>query len=124
MEQIKFHCPMDVAMTFIGGKWKVVVLWYLIEEERRFSELKKLVPGITEKMLSLQLKSLEADGIIKRTVYTSKPPLKVEYSFTEFGKSLIPVLKAIGDWGYHTANVKSLKVAKSSRPLLNDFLKE
>jgi len=113
---------MDVAMTFIGGKWKVVLLWYLIEKKRRFSELKKLIPGITEKMLSIQLQNLENDGIIAREVYTDKPPLKVEYSLTELGESLIPVLNAISEWGYHTANVKSIKVFKSSRQLPDELI--
>ena len=93
-----FHCAMDITMKFIGGKWKTVVLWYLKNKTLRFGELKKLIPDITEKMLSLQLKALEADGLVKREVYP-EVPLRVEYSLTEFGKTLMPVLESIAKWG-------------------------
>lgn len=94
----RFHCAMDITMHYIGGKWKTVVLWYLKQKTYRFGELKKQIPDITEKMLSLQLKALERDGIIKRDVYT-EVPLRVEYSLTKFGKTLIPVLEEIARWG-------------------------
>jgi DNA-binding HxlR family transcriptional regulator len=93
-----YHCAMDVTMSYIGGKWKTVVLWYLRDKKMRFSELRRQIPDITEKMLSLQLKSLEEDGIVKREVY-AEVPLRVEYSLTEFGRSLRPVLEAIAKWG-------------------------
>lgn len=93
-----FHCAMDVTMNYIGGKWKTVVLWYLRDKTLRFGELKKQIPEITEKMLSIQLKHLEDDGLIKREVY-AEVPLRVEYSLTEFGKTLRPVLDAIARWG-------------------------
>jgi DNA-binding HxlR family transcriptional regulator len=93
-----YHCALDVAMGFIGGKWKSIVLWYLIDGSKRFGELKKDVPTITEKMLSLQLKQLEKDGIIGRKVYAEVPP-RVEYCLTEEGKSLIPLLKEMALWG-------------------------
>ena len=93
-----YHCAMDVTMDYIGGKWKTVVLWYLKNKTMRFGELKKQIPDITEKMLSLQLKALEEDGLVKREVYP-EVPLRVEYSLTEFGKSLEPVLDAIAKWG-------------------------
>lgn len=93
-----YHCAMDVTMDFIGGKWKTVVLWYLRSQTLRFSELRKRIPDITEKMLSLQLKALEDHGIIRREVF-AEVPLRVEYSLTEFGKTLIPVLEAIAKWG-------------------------
>ena len=102
MEGRTFHCALDVSMSFIGGKWKSVLLWYLRAEPKRFSELNRLVPGITEKMLSLQLKELEADGIIRREVFAEVPP-RVEYSFTEFGRTMIPMLEAIADWGRQLA---------------------
>ena len=94
-----YHCAMDITLDYIGGKWKSVVLWYLKNETRRFAELKKQIPDITEKMLSIQLRALEADGLIKRKVHGTKPPIKVEYSLTESGKTLIPVLNAIAKWG-------------------------
>lgn len=93
-----FHCALDVTMHFIGGKWKAVVLWYLRKDKKRFSELKELIPDITDKMLSMQLRALEEDGIIQRTVYAEVPP-RVEYAFTEEGRSLIPVVEAIAAWG-------------------------
>ncbi|ANH82717.1 HxlR family transcriptional regulator [Niabella ginsenosidivorans] len=94
-----YHCPMDITMKYIGGKWKAVVLWYLKGGTLRFAELKKRIPAITEKMLSIQLHTLEADGLIERKVYGSKPPVRVEYSLTEFGKTLIETLNAISKWG-------------------------
>ena len=111
IDQQHFHCAMDVTMHFIGGKWKTVVLWYLRNDKKRFSELKAQMPQITERMLSIQLKQLEEDGLINRKVYTSKPPLKVEYSLTDFGKSLIPLLNEIASWGRKTGNEKG-KIVK------------
>jgi len=105
--ELKFHCGMDVAMHHLGGKWKTVVLYYLIEDKKRFNEIKKLVPNITEKMLSIQLKSLEEDGIIKKEVFNIKPPLKVEYSLTDFGKTLIPLLESLVDWGHFVVKERS-----------------
>ena len=94
-----YHCAMDITMDYIGGKWKSVVLWYLKNKKLRFAELKKHIPDITEKMLSIQLKALADDGLIKRVVYGTKPPVKVEYSLTEFGKTLVPALDAMAKWG-------------------------
>jgi len=90
---------MDITLDYIGGKWKTVVLWYLQFKTLRFAELKKLIPDITEKMLSIQLKKLEEDGLIRRRKYGVKPPVKVEYSLTEFGRTLVPSLNAIAKWG-------------------------
>ena len=97
-----YHCALDVTMDFIGGKWKTVVLWYLREGTLRFGELKKQIPTITEKMLSLQLKELERDGIITRKVYAEVPP-RVEYCLTEEGKSLLPILEELALWGRNRA---------------------
>ena len=93
-----YHCALDVTMEYIGGKWKTVVLWYLRKDTRRFKDLKKLIPGITEKMLSLQLKQLEKDGIINRKVFAEVPP-RVEYCLTQEGKTLLPILEELGKWG-------------------------
>jgi len=89
-------------MKYIGNKWKAVILIHLIEK-KRYNELRKELPVVTERTISLQLKELQKDGLIKRTVYTSKPPLKVEYELTAFGQTLIPLLKAIAEWGKETA---------------------
>jgi DNA-binding HxlR family transcriptional regulator len=98
LHQKTYHCAMDITMNFIGGKWKTVVLWYLRNKTLRFGELNKLIPDMTEKMLSIQLKQLEEDGLVKREVFADVP-LRVEYSLTEFGKSLKPVLESIAKWG-------------------------
>ena len=95
----EYPCCTSLTMGIIGGKWKTVILFYLSDGTMRYNELRKAMPTVTERTLSLQLKTLEEDGIIKRKVYTAKPPLRVEYSLTDFGKTLIPVVKAIADWG-------------------------
>jgi DNA-binding HxlR family transcriptional regulator len=95
----EYPCCTSVTMGIIGGKWKSVILFHLIESTLRYNELRSKIPNVTERTLSLQLKDLEEDGVIKRKVYTSKPPLKVEYSLTDFGKTLIPLLQSIAEWG-------------------------
>lgn len=110
----EFHCAMDVTMNYIGGKWKTVVLWYLRKDKKRFSELRRLIPNITEKMLSLQLKDLENDGIVNRKLYAEVPP-KVEYFLTDFGKSLIPMLEEIARWGRNLAESKGKMIDKERK---------
>ncbi|OKH37422.1 MarR family transcriptional regulator [[Phormidium ambiguum] IAM M-71] len=88
----------QTTLKVLGGKWKILILWHLKDETRRFSELKRLIPEITEKMLMQQLRELEKDGIVNRNVYSEVPP-KVEYSFTEYGLSLKPVLQVLCNWG-------------------------
>ena len=94
IEGADFHCALDVTMHFVGGKWKTVVLWYLRKEKKRFRDLKELIPDITDKMLSLQLRALEEDGLVARTLYPEIPP-RVEYELTKEGKTLLPVLEAL-----------------------------
>ncbi|WP_431125931.1 winged helix-turn-helix transcriptional regulator [Flagellimonas flava] len=94
-----YPCCTSLTMGIIGGKWKTVILFHLMNNKLRYNELRKSMPTVTERTLSLQLKALEEDGLIKRKVYTSKPPLKVEYSLTDFGKTLIPIVQSIADWG-------------------------
>lgn len=106
-----YHCAMDITMDYIGGKWKSVVLWYLKNGTHRFTELKRQIPNITEKMLSIQLRALEADGLIKRKVHGIKPPIRAEYSLTEFGKTLIPTLDAIAKWGRNLGETEGKLVA-------------
>lgn len=98
MHNEDFHCALDVTMRFIGGKWKTVVIWYLRNGKKRFGELKTHIPDITDKMLSLQLKALEQDGIVSRKVYAEVPP-RVEYELTEEGTTLIPIVESIAKWG-------------------------
>jgi DNA-binding HxlR family transcriptional regulator len=109
----EYHCAMDITMHFIGGKWKTVVLWYLRKDKKRFGELRRLIPNITEKMLSLQLKNLERDGIIARKVYPEIPP-RVEYFLTPFGKTLLPMLDEIAKWGRGLGEARGKIVVKTS----------
>ncbi len=94
-----YPCCTSVTMGIIGGKWKTVILYHLMQGPLRYSELRRSMNTVTERTLSLQLKNLEEDGIVARKVFTIKPPLKVEYSLTDLGKTLIPLLKAIAEWG-------------------------
>lgn len=96
--QINKNCPVSATIRLIGGKYKALLLWHLTNRTLRFSGLRKMVPEATPKMLTQQLRELEEDGLITRKIYPVVPP-KVEYSLTERGKSLFPILKAMYDWG-------------------------
>jgi DNA-binding HxlR family transcriptional regulator len=92
-------CPAAVTLRVIGGRWKVPILWHLSKHEvRRFSELHRGLDGINQKMLTQQLRELELAGVVRRKVYAQVPP-KVEYSLTEMGKSLMPIVSAMCKWG-------------------------
>ncbi|WMJ79439.1 helix-turn-helix domain-containing protein [Clostridium sp. MB40-C1] len=93
-----YLCGMELTMDVIGGKWKSVILWHLRNKTLRFSQLKRRLHGITQKMLTQQLRELEEDGLINRKVFPQVPP-KVEYSLTEYGQSIVPVLYSIYQWG-------------------------
>ncbi|GAL61788.1 winged helix-turn-helix transcriptional regulator [Algibacter lectus] len=108
----EYPCCASLTMGIIGGKWKTVILFHLIDGTLRYNELRKEMPTVTERTLSLQLKNLEEDGIVKRKVYTSKPPLKVEYSLTDFGKTLIPLIKSIAEWGVSVVEQNGATVLK------------
>ena len=92
-----FGCAVEATIEAIGGKWKGVILYHL-ETTRRFNELHRLLPNITQRMLTKQLRELESDGIVQRTVYAEVPP-RVEYRLTEFGRTLKPVLDELEKWG-------------------------
>ena len=89
-----YHCTVEAALDVIGGKWKPLILWHLGDSVLRFSELQRGLPGVNAKMLTKQLRELEQDGVIRRTVFPEVPP-RVEYTITEFGKTLIPILQAL-----------------------------
>lgn len=93
-----YNCPIEAIVDVIGGKWKALVLWHLQDATRRTGELKKLIPGITQKMLIQQLKALENQGFVKRSVYAQVPP-KVEYSLTKSGEHIKPILQQMCIWG-------------------------
>lgn len=91
-------CPITIVHKIISGKWKILILWYLSNKELRFSELKRKLPDVTQKMLTNQLRSLEEDGLIIRTVYPVVPP-KVEYSLSDIGREMIPLLESMYSYG-------------------------
>ena len=106
-------CPAERAIYFLGGKWKIRILFSLYDNKKvRFNELKKVLKTITQQMLSKQLKELETDGIINRKVYQVVPP-KVEYSLTEFGLSVIPILKSFSDWNKKNTRTITIKLNKN-----------
>lgn len=103
-------CPIEYAMNVIGGKWKLLILYYLMTDKvKRYGELKKSIPGITHKMLSSQLKELESEGIILRREYHQIPP-KVEYSLTQKGVTLLPILGMMYDWGKENMNTNNCPI--------------
>lgn len=93
-----FGCPVEASVEVIGGKWKGVILFHLLGGKKRFNELMRLMPAVTQRMLTRQLRELEADRIVERRVYAEVPP-KVEYSLTPFGMTLEPILKMLQEWG-------------------------
>lgn len=92
------QCPLTNAMNVIGGKWKIVILGHLLKKEKRFGELNRAIQGVTQKMLTQQLRELEKGGIVHREIYKEIPP-KVEYSLTDFGRSLEPIVNQLWAFG-------------------------
>ena len=99
-------CPMILVHKILSGKWKILILWYLSNDTLRFSELKRKLPGTTQKMLTNQLRSLEEDNLIFRKVYPVVPP-KVEYGLTDIGKRIIPLLESMYSYGVEYSNTKN-----------------
>ena len=93
-----FGCPVEACVEVIGGKWKGVILFHLLGGTKRFNELARLMPDVTQRMLTRQLRELEADQVVARKIYPEIPP-RVEYSLTEFGRTLDPVLRTLQKWG-------------------------
>lgn len=95
----EYTCPVELSLQVIGGKWKPLILWHLgTEGVLRFNELRRIMPLVTQKMLTAQLRELEADGLVRREVYAQVPP-KVEYSLSELGASVMPVMRQLCAWG-------------------------
>ena len=109
MKKREIRCPAEATLALIGGRWKVLILWQLFAGPQRFSELFRGMNGITEKMLTQQLRELEQHGLVNRKIYPQVPP-KVEYSLTSLGKSLKPVVDVMCSWG-----LKQLKLTDLSK---------
>jgi DNA-binding HxlR family transcriptional regulator len=107
-------CPTEAALAVIGGRWKVPILWTLYASTHRFGELSRQLTGITQKMLTQQLRELETDGLVHRKVYPEVPP-RVEYSLTPLGRSLEPVLRSLTDWGERFLKQRPSKVGTAKR---------
>lgn len=106
----KTGCDVEATLSVIGGRWKPVLVCHLLSGRKRFGELKRLVPNATERMITLQLRELEADGVIARHVFAEVPP-RVEYEVTDYGRSLEPVLVSMQEWG---RDFKSRRLAEEA----------
>lgn len=108
----KYNCSMELTLDILGGKWKPLIIWKLGKGTMRFNELQKSLPNITQKMLTQQLRSLEDDELINRVIYNQVPP-KVEYSLTDYGRSLLPVLTGLCEWAINYSD--SIRVNNTKR---------
>ena len=113
MGKIKQAYPCALQLTFdvIGGKWKLIILWHLIEQPKRFSQIRELLPQLTQKILTEQLRELEEREIIVRSVYQEVPP-HVEYGLSEIGKTLIPLIHSLCEWTNEYADMKNIVIAE------------
>jgi DNA-binding HxlR family transcriptional regulator len=115
MKKISISCPISATMSILGGKWKSVILWYLKDGPQRFTALKKLIPECSLKMFNDHLKEMESDGILRREVFAQIPP-KVEYSITEYGKTIMPIVIEMRKWGVKHL-VKHPELIADNKPL-------
>lgn len=117
------NCPVEATLDLIGGKYKALILWHLSDGKLRFSQLRKVIKNATPKMLTQQLRELETQKLIHREVFAVVPP-KVEYSLTELGRSLLPILVAMRDWGaayMRTKNLESCCFMMGKDPLTQNY---
>ncbi|MBP2243081.1 DNA-binding HxlR family transcriptional regulator [Cytobacillus eiseniae] len=123
MQKKKYNISVEATLEVIGGKWKCVILCHLTHGKKRTNELKRLMPNITQKMLTQQLRELEEDGVINRIVYNQIPP-KVEYELSEYGQSLESILNLLCAWGEtHLTRVYGDKFSVLEDSVLNEQLK-
>ena len=113
----KTGCDVEATLSVIGGRWKPILVCHLLDGRKRFGKLRRLTPNATERMITLQLRELEADGVISRHVYAEVPP-RVEYEVTEFGRSLEAILALMQEWG-RAFKVRRLAEESASEPLAN-----
>ncbi|MDD2830487.1 MAG: helix-turn-helix domain-containing protein [Sulfuricurvum sp.] len=114
IEESRFNCPFELTMEVIGGKWKGLILWHLLDKKvLRNGEMLRLMPRITQKMLTQQLREMEENGLVSRVIYEQVPP-KVEYSLTSHGEALRPILNQMIDWGAEYARDNNITIACSS----------
>lgn len=104
-KELQYCCPVEATLSIIGGKWKPLILWQLKDSTLRYNSLQQTLPGISPRMLTKQLRELEKDGIVSRKMYPEIPP-RVEYSLTDLGRTIIPVLEALCQWGIEYMNEK------------------
>src|SRR4051794_1931999 len=107
-----FHCPVEATLDVIGGKWKVVILFWVKDRTLRFGELRRKIPGVSERMLTQQLRELEEHGIVHREVYPEVPP-RVEHSLTDYGRTLGPITELMCAWG--TKHMRRAAVGEDGR---------
>lgn len=98
MKRYDYDCPIEATLKVMGGKWKAICIYYLIDGSKRFGELMNLLETVSSRMLAKQLQELEADGIIHKELFVEVPP-RVEYSLTEYGRSLVPLIEGMCSWG-------------------------
>lgn len=103
-----YHCPVEVSMAILSGKWKCLMLWHLHDGVKRYNELQKIVSGVSQKMLTQQLKELERDGLLTKTTYPESPP-RVEYALTDLGKNAFPILELMHSWAHNDLGLKDQK---------------
>lgn len=114
-QEKKYNCPFELTLELIGGKWKGLILWHIHEKKvLRNGEMLRLIPKITQKMLTQQLREMEENGLIHRVIYEQVPP-KVEYSLTDHGKSLRPILDMMLSWGIEYAQDKNVFIGCNSK---------
>lgn len=115
-----YNCPVEATIDLIGGKYKAIILWHLMNKTLRYSELHRLVSQATDKMLAQQLREMENDGLISRKVYPVVPP-KTEYSLTDFGRTLVPILDAMCNWGADYLDELNIKTTCCSKKSIYDI---
>jgi DNA-binding HxlR family transcriptional regulator len=114
IDWLQDQCPIKATVDVIGGRWKPLILFYLLDQPKRFSVLRKDIPGVTAQMLTLQLRQLEADGIVARCIY-AEVPVRVEYRLTTYGRTLSTLLGDMRKWGEQHLNRRYQELAKNRK---------